>query len=852
MSPIELEGEAKERYTLKSDCNYGSKLNVYKAYKKNDPETHYVIKSYETKEALERESQMLKELNGAKNIVQMVDVYPSQSIIICESALHDLETFLEHLDHIQRQGKKSSIIKDIASGLSEIQNHGIVHTALAPKNIMYFQDKNGSSGSWKLIDFSTACSTGSNYSLDMFSFGLILYFLETGHHYWDGENKEKKDEVTSTTKDLQLHDIRDPTMHSIIRSLLNKKISRRMTLDHFMRSFFYTGESTDHEVNDEVSKPNSTYLSALSVSNFSQDSYVTESTSQPSSTYLSALNVSNFSQDSRVTESVSQSNSTSLLRPNSTSLSRPNSSSLSRLNSTSTTLSRQNSTSASRPSSPYPSSLNGSNLFQDSCAPENWNYSKFDIKSLTDPLDSYYAFEYAFKMLSEVIENVVESGRKHFRKDDIREIAKKMRGYLNKFNHQDWDNNDQKVQFISILKNQVHLYNRFLWLVVRYCAVKDRVANSSLAKLISTLYRDVIEISSIIKAGKSFNSYLSKLIVALNSHDSNKIQKVLNNFSSDSSLNLSFGDDSAITLSLSRWYCSKRQICNDYIGTPSKELENRGEIFITKRLYLSNSIVTGKSLNYLNYKTFLCVIKEISLYNDHQLNDCDNIIKFCGYSIQHCKCKLFYEYTDYGDLFEYFQSDHNSSGHSLNNWKNKVNLAWGISLGVRYLHDRQIVHLDLRSKNISLKFDEEEGTIIPKISNFLWSREIYSGKTSTYPITTLPSGEEIWKRWYDPDRLRNKKRYDFLPPSDIYSLGLLYWEIAWCKPNNLPFEEVPIRNLYNHLLYNNYEDLPEIPDEYRGWEYLIEGMWKFNAEDRCNIITVELTMRKLCKGTESP
>ncbi|CAB4444072.1 unnamed protein product [Rhizophagus irregularis] len=34
--------------------------------------------------------------------------------------------------------------------------------------------------------------------MDMFSFGLILYFLEIGHHYWDGENEEKKEEIIST------------------------------------------------------------------------------------------------------------------------------------------------------------------------------------------------------------------------------------------------------------------------------------------------------------------------------------------------------------------------------------------------------------------------------------------------------------------------------------------------------------------------------------------------------------------------------------------------------------------------------------------------------------------------------
>jgi serine/threonine protein kinase len=81
-----------------------------------------------------------------------------------------------------------------------------VHTELAPKNIMYFQEKVGYAERWKLIDFDSACIADqdvvkivtnysapeiirahengtkikANFAMDMFSFGLILYFLETG------------------------------------------------------------------------------------------------------------------------------------------------------------------------------------------------------------------------------------------------------------------------------------------------------------------------------------------------------------------------------------------------------------------------------------------------------------------------------------------------------------------------------------------------------------------------------------------------------------------------------------------------------------------------------------------------
>ncbi|PKK59532.1 kinase-like protein [Rhizophagus irregularis] len=201
------------------------------------------------------------------------------------------ETFLGHQDYIQRHEEKGNIIKDIVSGLLELQKHNIVHTELSPGNIMFFQENNGCVESWKLIDFDTACFAGSYYakikmnysapeviraqeegieikadfSMDMFSFGLVLYFIETGRHYWDGwdiENEEVKREIISGNKySSLLQNIRDQNSCWIIKSLLVKDISHRMKLDRFMRTPYYTGESkstnvknfeSDYEINEEL------------------------------------------------------------------------------------------------------------------------------------------------------------------------------------------------------------------------------------------------------------------------------------------------------------------------------------------------------------------------------------------------------------------------------------------------------------------------------------------------------------------------------------------------------------------------------------------------------------------------
>jgi hypothetical protein len=92
-------------------------------------------------------------------------------------------------------------------------------------------------------------------------------------------------------------------------------------------------------------------------------------------------------------------------------------------------------------------------------------------KLYVDPLKQ---LEHIYIILCEVIENADASRRKHFKNDDIREVAQKMRGHVNNFKLlcPTWYDEMQKVKFISILENQEHLYIHFLRSIVRYCIGK--------------------------------------------------------------------------------------------------------------------------------------------------------------------------------------------------------------------------------------------------------------------------------------------------------------------------------------------------------------------------------------------
>ncbi len=67
--------------------------------------------------------------------MQMINYCPLKTIIVCECALYDLETFLGHQDYIQRREERDDVIKDIVSGLSELQKHNIGKNNIDPQQI---------------------------------------------------------------------------------------------------------------------------------------------------------------------------------------------------------------------------------------------------------------------------------------------------------------------------------------------------------------------------------------------------------------------------------------------------------------------------------------------------------------------------------------------------------------------------------------------------------------------------------------------------------------------------------------------------------------------------------------------
>jgi NIMA (never in mitosis gene a)-related kinase len=146
------------------------------------------------------------------------------------------------------------------------------------------------------------------------------------------------------------------------------------------------------------------------------------------------------------------------------------------------------------------------------------------------------------------------------------------------------------------------------------------------------------------------------------------------------------------------------------------------------------------------------------------------------------------EYVDEGDL-----------GNKIKNFKNlktfiPENEIWSILIqivaGLKALHDKKIMHRDLKSANI---FMSKKGEV--KLGDLNVSKVVKLGFLYTQTGTPYYASPEVW----------SEKPYEY--KSDIWSLGCVIYEICALKP---PFRAQSLEMLYKSVIKGVYEPLPSV------------------------------------------
>ncbi|RIB28062.1 kinase-like domain-containing protein [Gigaspora rosea] len=175
------------------------------------------------------------------------------------------------------------------------------------------------------------------------------------------------------------------------------------------------------------------------------------------------------------------------------------------------------------------------------------------------------------------------------------------------------------------------------------------------------------------------------------------------------------------------------------------------------------------------------------------------------------------------DLRSYLKKKQKKGLYKIS-WSEIIKLAGEITHGLKYLHDKKIIHRDLHSKNILI----DDGNAL--IADFGMSKYLNES-------ATLSPGGVTGLAYTDPRCFQRIKPDE---KSDVYSLGLLFWELTSGIP---PFSNLYVAAIISEVLKGEGEKIIEnTPLEYVS---LYSKCWSSNSADRPTLNEILYELEKL-------
>ncbi|GBC00447.1 hypothetical protein RclHR1_03860012 [Rhizophagus clarus] len=230
-----------------------------------------------------------------------------------------------------------------------------------------------------------------------------------------------------------------------------------------------------------------------------------------------------------------------------------------------------------------------------------------------------------------------------------------------------------------------------------------------------------------------------------------------------------------------------------------------------------------KSLLNIDESAIKELVHEIELQREVTFHN--NIISFYGVTIsdqenQRDDIKKYFlvmEYADGGSLSNYLKENYKKL-----TWEVKLKLAYQLTNAVLCLHDEDIIHRDLHSNNVLVNQN------IIKLADFGLSRRIEaSTKMKRDLFGVVP--------YVDPKKFSDRS-YTLNKKSDVYSVGVLLWEISSGQPPFYVEGESYDGSLAVQIMQGLRETtVPDTPIEYAK---IYTECWNDNPNNRPSIYEV--------------
>ncbi|CAM4959577.1 unnamed protein product [Rotaria socialis] len=194
----------------------------------------------------------------------------------------------------------------------------------------------------------------------------------------------------------------------------------------------------------------------------------------------------------------------------------------------------------------------------------------------------------------------------------------------------------------------------------------------------------------------------------------------------------------------------------------------------------------------------------------------DHVLNIFGACIEPNYYAIVVEYMSLGSLFNVLQK---KQPHL--SWPDRWSIALQMTKGVNYLHSMSILHRDIKSLNFLME-KAVDGYLI-KICDFGLAkiRQETSRQTADSNQQRVSVGTLQWKA---PEVLKFGKPSK---ASDVYSLGIVFWELA---TERVPYEELDEATISQGVKAGERLKIPsDVPHDYTS---LISNAWSQEPSDR--------------------